>query len=131
MFSDACMDLQQLKEYQLELEKQMSEMEIEFKKRVNNIPHDSLLTEAKKQSIMMEIQMLEKRIQTFQENAQKELELKQQELSLPIMAKAQQAIKKVAAANGYEYVIDSSIGSLVVSPESKDIIKLVEVELGL
>lgn len=73
---------------------------------------------------------LQNSINNFQLSAQQELQKKELELYTPIFDKMKNAIDEVAKKNGYEYVIDSASGNLLVMPEGKNIIDLVEKELG-
>ena len=72
------------------------------------------------------------RMQEFQMTAQQDYQQKEAELFQPIMDEAQNAIEKVAKANGFTYVFDLSAGGLVYfSEESVDILPLVKKELGI
>jgi len=70
------------------------------------------------------------RIQQYQQSAQKELGKKEMDLLKPIMDKAHNAIKKVAAAKGYEYVLDATAGGGVLVATGPDILNDVKKELG-
>ena len=73
------------------------------------------------------------RINTFEAAAQQEMQNKQQELFQPIADKAQAAIKEVAQENGFTYILDLSIGSVVYYPEDEayNILSLVKAKLGI
>ena len=62
--------------------------------------------------------------------AQEEKSKKQVELFQPISDKAKAAIEKVAAAQGFDYVLDSSQGSGVIVAKGKDLLPDVKKELG-
>jgi len=70
------------------------------------------------------------RIQQYRENATKELQQKELDLIKPIMEKAQAAIKKVAKAKGFQYVLDSTTGSGVLVADGTDLLADVKKELG-
>ena len=71
-------------------------------------------------------------LQKLPEEANKELVAKQEELYKPIRTKMQDAIDKVAAENGYDFIMDAAFGNIVyVKNEGDDIIPLVKVKLGL
>jgi len=75
---------------------------------------------------------LEKRISDFQTNAQNDLQKKQDELLNPIIEKAKNAINEVAKENGYTYILDSSVGGVVLYTVSNDdILPLVKKKLGI
>lgn len=84
-----------------------------------------------KQTKEKELQDLQKRIQDFQQQAQSDLQKKNDELSKPIYEKANKAIAAVAKENGYKYILDSSVGTVLYSEPSDDVITLVMKKLGI
>ena len=78
-----------------------------------------------------EMQDMGSRIQQFQQTAQKELGQKEMDLLKPIMEKAQNAIKKVAAAKGFEYVFDATNGSGLIVANGTDLMADVKKELKM
>lgn len=77
-----------------------------------------------------ELQGAERNIQNAEQAAMGELQRKQQDLFAPISEKAKVAIEKVAAAQGFNYVIDSSPGSGLIVFTGKDLMADVKKELG-
>lgn len=73
------------------------------------------------------------KIQNFRDVAQQELDKKQSELMAPIVDKLKKAIKAVAEANKFTYVIDVAGGSLVYFPEDEalNLLPLVKAKLGI
>jgi outer membrane protein len=73
------------------------------------------------------------KIQNFKEVGQQELDKKQNELMAPIVEKLKKAIKEVAEANKFTYVIDVTGGALVYfnEDEALNLLPLVKVKLGL
>ncbi len=114
------------------LEAQLKTMSSEYQTKVDEYnAQQSTMSELLKQTKAKEITDLEERIKSFQASAQDELQSTEQKLLEPILAKARQAVKDVAAANGYSHVFDSSSGILIHAPESDDIILLVKKHLNL
>lgn len=74
---------------------------------------------------------LEEKITKIESSAQEELARMEQQRLAPIEEKAFAAIQKVAKANGYTYVFDSSLGVVIVKPAGDDITNLVKAELGV
>jgi outer membrane protein len=71
-------------------------------------------------------------ITSLPEQANQELNNKQQELYAPILKKMQEAIDAVAAKHGFDYIVDSGQGHLVyVKNKEDDILPLVKEHLGL
>ncbi|WP_340077816.1 OmpH family outer membrane protein [Leptobacterium sp. I13] len=69
-----------------------------------------------------EVQGMEKNILEAEQAAGKELQKKQVELYEPILKKANDAIQKVARAQGFEYVLDASPGGGVIMADGKDLL---------
>lgn len=74
---------------------------------------------------------LEERIMALENKAQEDLVNLEAKLLQPVEVKAYNAIQSVAAANGYTYVIDSSLGVFLVLPEGDDLTNLVKSQLGI
>jgi len=78
----------------------------------------------------LELQGFEKNIEEARQAAMQEMQKKQQELFAPISEKAKAAIEKVAAAQGFDYVIDASPGLSLIVANGKDLLPDVKKELG-
>jgi outer membrane protein len=78
----------------------------------------------------LELQGYERSIQEAQQTAQQELQKKQADLFGPISEKAKKAIEKVAAAQGFDYVIDATQGSGLIVAQGTDLLPAVKKELG-
>ncbi len=78
-----------------------------------------------------ELNSLQTNLQSFQYQAQDDLDKKRQELYKPIIDKAQDAIKTIAKEKGYTYVLDSSAGTVLFSSDSDDLMPAVKTKLGL
>lgn len=78
-----------------------------------------------------EVHTQQNRIAEFSENASRDLQKKREDLLKPIFEKATNAIKKVAAAKGYQYVFDSSPGGGLIIAEGPDLLADVKKELGI
>lgn len=77
-----------------------------------------------------EIQTMENNIRQAEQTAAQNLQKKQQELIEPILKKVRAAVEKVAAAQGIQYVLDSSNGSGVIVAKGTDLYSAVKKELG-
>ena len=87
-------------------------------------------TDIVNQARQNEMQSMQQNIQTYRETATQDLQKKQAEMMRPLYDKAIAAIEKVAAAQGFEYVLDASAGGGVLVSEGKDLEAEVKVELG-
>lgn len=90
----------------------------------------STMSQEENQKRALELQGFERNIGEAQQAAQQELAKKQSELFEPISKKAKEAIEKVAAAQGYDYVVDASPGAGVIVAKGKDLLPDVKQELG-
>ncbi len=77
-----------------------------------------------------EVQTMQQNIQQYQGTAQQELQKKELDLLKPITEKAKAAILKVARAQGFDYVLDSTQGGGVIMSDGKDLLEDVKRELG-
>jgi outer membrane protein len=86
----------------------------------------SAYTELVKKNKEAELLDKEKRLQEFEQNASANLQKRNSELIQPLLNKILKAIDKVAAENGFTYILDVSKGSVVyTSKESENINQLV------
>jgi outer membrane protein len=117
------------------IEKTVDELRVEFNKKYEdytklaNDPNTSALILRTKEE---ELQSIQQRSQTFQEQAEQTISQKRADLFQPIQNKAIKAVNDVAAENGFSYIFDTASGALVyTSPDSQDILPLVKTKLGL
>ncbi len=78
-----------------------------------------------------EIQGMQNNIASYRQTALKDLQQKEVDIFQPILDEARAAIQKVARAQGYEYVLDSSPGSTVILADGYDLLADVKKELGI
>ncbi len=122
----------ELQTFAKSLESQLGAMQAEYQQSVQDFQNnESTYTDLVKQDKIAEIQGLEQRIQSFQQNAQNALQKKEQELLEPILTKARNAIEDVAKEERFTYIFDSSMGSILYVDESENVLSLVRKKLGL
>ncbi len=81
---------------------------------------------------LAEIQEIENRISTFQQQAYSDLQKKQKEFMAPIIEKVRNAIKVVGTENKLTYIFDLSSQNIVyMAPTAFDVTPLVKKKLGL
>jgi len=117
------------------MQKTLEELQVEFNKKyedylkLTNDPNTSALILKTKEE---ELQSIQQRSQTFQQQAEQSITEKRTELFKPIQDKAIKAVNDVAAENGFTYIFDTAGGSIAYyAPESQDILPLVKAKLGL
>tara|TARA_R110000796_G_scaffold41772_4_gene103560 strand:- start:150509 stop:151018 length:510 start_codon:yes stop_codon:yes gene_type:complete len=121
-------ELKKLQEtYGADIQSSMTELQNKYKQYQSEAANKS---DEENQKRGAELQEAEKNIQGAQQKASQELQNKQVALLGPISDKAKAAIEKVAAAQGINYVLDSSQGSGVIVAKGTDLLPLVKKELG-
>lgn len=78
-----------------------------------------------------ELAALEEKIVAKQTSAEEEIIAYEAQLLKPVEQKAINAIQQVAAAYGYTYVFDSSLGVFLVAPDVDDLTARVKTQLGI
>lgn len=119
------------------LQKEASDIESNLKtmqnelERISNeyVQKQAEWTELIRNTKRSEIQDMQNRIQSFYENAQKQLREREAELTKPIVDRAKKAIEDVAREGGYTYIFDGA--GLLYSQDSEDIMPQVKKKLGL
>lgn len=85
-------------------------------------------TQEENQKRMQEVEDMKQSLGQYQQQAQQGLQKKEFDLLKPITEKAKAAIEKVAAAQGFDYVLEA--GSLIVA-KGKDLMADVKAEMGI
>jgi len=87
-------------------------------------------TDEENQKRLVEVQTMQQNIQQYQGQAQQDMQKKELDLLKPITEKAKSAILKVARAQGFDYVLDSTQGGGVILSDGKNLLDDVKKELG-
>lgn len=123
-----------LEAFRKDLIDNLETIQVELNNRIADYQkNEATYSESIKQLKQKEIGDLQNRLQEFQENAQMELQQKQNELLEPVVTKAREAVTKVSTAGAYTVVFDTSMGSLAYFDEATlaDIASEVMKELGI
>ncbi|HDZ06971.1 hypothetical protein LCGC14_0051630 [marine sediment metagenome] len=121
-------ELKKLQEtYNADIQASMTELRNKFTQYQNEAAAKSKEENDKR---AVELQGFEKNIGDAQQAAQQEFQKKQAELFAPISEKAKAAIEKVAAAQGFDYVIDAQAGGGLIVAKGKDLLADVKKQLG-
>ena len=123
--------VEELKKKSTELQSVIEYMSVELDSLQNDYGKNSttwapVIREMKEKNIIQKNQNL----QEFQQTAQSQLQMDEQDRMNPILFKANQAIEKVAKANGYTYILDTSSGTMLYVG-GDDVTALVCAELGI
>jgi outer membrane protein len=110
-----------------EMQSTYNEMTVIYNKMLDDYEKGkSTLSEIIRKNKETEILDKEKRLKEFEENASSSLQKRNNELIQPILNRILKAIDKVAADNGFTYILDVSKGSVVyTSKDSQNINPLV------
>ena len=117
-----------------DLQEQMEQIQVEFNNKLADFQKNQATMAASiKQMKQQELEQLQQRFAEFQQIAQQDFQKKEGELLEPVQQKAQEAVNKIAKANGYLAVYNTSIPSLAYFDEAQlvDIAPLVKKELGI
>lgn len=114
------------------LEGRLSAMSAEYQQKVQEYQEEqtemsATIRDSEAQSIME----LEQRISEFQQNAQKEIQEKENELLNPMIDRLEKAIKTVGDENGFTYIFDTSAGNILFKGGGEDVTPLVKEHLDL
>ena len=113
---------------QKRLEKTMVELQTSYQEKLAKFQGDAAISEAEKQMLYNDLVNLEKNITEFEQNAQKELQDKEQELLKPMVDKVNASIEKIAKEKGYLYIFDVNV---LHYKGGEDITPLVKKDLGI
>lgn len=123
---------QELERYARELEAQFVAMQTEFQTKYQNfLENQESFSPLILQARQRELGNLQERIIDFQQSAQQDLETREAQLLRPIIQQARAAIEEVAKENGYTYIFDMSMGTILYAEPSDDIMPKVKLKLGI
>jgi len=119
--------------YQKELEDALGMMQKEAQtKYVEYLAKRDSLSETVKKMKEDDLNLMNERIQNYQQSAQQQMQTKQAEIFKPMLDKADKAVKEVGAEKGLVYVFDMSARVILYnSKESLDLLPLVKVKLAI
>ncbi|SVA29158.1 uncharacterized protein METZ01_LOCUS82012, partial [marine metagenome] len=120
-------EYEEFKEAESELQLDYRKVQFEFDQMVvklDSLKQDyevkRLMALDKGASIKQEVEQMERQIQSYQQDKigpQGELMRKQAQLEYEILGKVKRAVDKVAIDDGYDYIIDASVGLLYYKPK--------------
>ena len=128
-----------LEAYGKDLQNQLEQIQVEFNTRLTDYEKNAAtMTDSIRQLKEQELGQLQQRFQDFQQIAQQDMQRKEAEVMNPIYDKANEAVKKVAAAGNYAAIFNTagdqpaSAGLAYFDPaQLTDITPEVKKELGI
>jgi len=122
-------EIQQLeKNYQTEIEASIKEYQTKLQSYSAEAESQ---TDVTNQARQQELAGMEQNIQQFRQTAAQDIQKKQADLLRPIIENARAKIQEVAKAQGFDYVIDASLGGALLMSEGKDLTPDVKKALGI
>lgn len=115
------------KTYEAEIQASLKELENKMKQYQAEAETQTLEENEKR---AQEVEGMRQSIAQYQQQARTDLDKKKFDLLKPITERAQSAIQKVAKAQGFQYVLDSTMGGGVILADGKDLMADVKKELG-
>ena len=119
---------------QTDLESQLSVMQKEYQTKGQEyvtLVKQPNVTDAIRQAKEADIQSLQERITTFQQQAQENLQKEESKQYQPVVEKARKAIGEVAKEQGMLYVFEINSVLYFNAAQSTDLMPLVKTKLGL
>lgn len=113
------------KTYEATIQESLKELDTKLKQY--NAEAESQ-TEETNMNRMQEVEGIKQSLGQYQQQAQKDLQEKEFNLLKPIVEKADAAIKAVAKAQGFQYVVDSA---MLIVADGKDLTADVKKQLGM
>jgi outer membrane protein len=119
-----------LQQYQEVLRKTGEDYQQELEEKAKQFNKDSAtMTTIMKETTRKKLQDLYSRVVNYNQEAQQQLQAKQQELIAPLQKSINDLVNKVAKENGYTHVF--SRDALLVVPEGDNLLPLIKKKLNL
>lgn len=120
-YQDAMKQLQQVEQtYQAEIDDLLKEAQ---KKNERYKAEAPTKTDEENQARMQELNDMQNSIMEYNQTATRDVQKKRQELMTPVLEKAREIIQTVARSKGYDYVLDSTVGSGVLLADGYDLLE--------
>ncbi len=116
------------KTYDTEIKNMAKELDTKYKQYEQEAEGK---TEDENTKRVQEVQTMQNNIAQYRDSALKDLQKKEVDILQPVLEKARAAIQKVARAQGFQYVLDSSTGGGVILADGKDLMVDVKKELKI
>ena len=106
------------KDYQTEIEASIKEYQTKLQTYSAEAENQ---TDVTNQARQQELAGMEQNIQQFRQTAAQDIQKKQADLLRPIIENARAKVQEIAKAQGFDYVLDSSMGGSVMMAGGKDL----------
>ena len=116
------------KDYQTEIEASIKEYQTKLQTYSAEAENQ---TDVTNQARQQELAGMEQNIQQFRQTASQDIQKKQADLLRPIIENARAKIQEIAKGQGFDYVLDASLGGSVMMANGKDLEPDVKKALGI
>ncbi len=119
-YKNAMTELSKIQDsYRASIDDMMKEME---KTNERYQKEEASQTREENQKRMVRLQEMQQNIMEYNRTAQEQFQKKEESMLRPILEKARETIQKVAREKGYDYVLDSQIGSGLILADGYDLL---------
>lgn len=127
-FQDATKQIKQIEQtYQAEIDELLKEAQ---KKNERYKAEAPTKTDEENQMRMQELNEMQNSIMEYNQTATRDVQKKREELMRPVLEKARNIIQETARAKGFDYVLDSTVGSGVLLADGYDLLEDAKVALS-
>jgi outer membrane protein len=120
----------QLKKLGKNYETRLAEMDREIKTRFQNAQREAPnKTDEENDRVLQEITEGQKKLEEYYQNSQQAMAQKRTDLLKPLYKKVRESIFKVARAQGFDYVLDSTTGTGIIMADGYDLTADVKADL--
>ncbi|RRO21531.1 OmpH family outer membrane protein [Flavobacteriaceae bacterium 14752] len=127
-YKDAMKQIKQVEQtYQAEIDDLLKEAQ---KKNERYKAEAPTKTDEENQTRMQELQDMQNSIMEYNQTASRDVQKKREELMRPVLEKARNIIQKVAREKGFDYVLDSTVGSGVLLADGYNLLDDAKAELS-
>lgn len=124
--------MNQLEKLQKTYDTQIKEMVTEAQTTMKRYETEAQTkTDEENQRRANELQQTQRSIGEYRQTAMQDLQQKEMELLQPVLENARTVIQKVARAQGFDYVLDSTTGTGVIMADGYDLMPDVKKDLGI
>lgn len=132
LMPEAKVVIKKAQEYGAKLDSSFSIKMKEFQAKVDKFrKEEKEMGELLKKTTMQELTAMENDVKKYQDNGNKLMQLKQNELMRPLYKKLNEAISAIAKEKGYSQVFTTTGNQFAYIDENHDITKLVMAKLGI
>ena len=123
---------QQIDAYSKQFLDQLAIMNSDYQSKVQAYTAKrSTMTDAERSAKESELTAEQKRMQDYSNSSQQLVEAKTSELAKPLLEKVRAAVAQAAKEKGDNYVINTALVDIIVSPPENDLMAAVKAKLGI